>query len=806
MKRNFQKLIAGIMAVAIACQFQVPTLAASEDKAYVSEVIISYGEGDSAEADAKQWLTDNGYEIVDTNLNAGAESGASSEYISWATGARAARAVYLGYKTTTDSSQAITSLKSMNMTGSYSFDSYQEVLDSMADEIASFMADFKVTISEWRENYNAGRGKAVEVYNLLNLMYSPDNNNMKMGDLLLNETKEELGDAAYNKLSDEDKLLHADMTTILMQGNSDATKYIEQLLAMGADTDTEKTWLDRLSEMGTYDDMMDSLEKEADEKGETFLPSEAASQLTGKYDTAAALLAVKIADIQTYFKEYVNSGTSLNDDENKILSYINKNYADNSVTVQQWFSIGTLYEALAAYKYPSAENPDRTLQDFFMEEFDPDDADSRTLLYPMAAALSDGQRSAIEFVSLNELISQGIVTDTEAAATTEQMKDYMENGECVSVFAGVDRSIYDSSSTALTSSARELQNASQKSYTEGMFGTPYSLMTTISAAVFAACLVTTVSCAVAASAIASSSAANVIAVQTARENAYNALLTKLAESAEMEAFVAQQGSAEAAAYTLVRRCEQGIDQYALKFIDDFQAVRDYVNQTPIEFKHATLIKAFQAAAVVMCVVTIAVGVWTVISGINDLKAYYNTDMDLYPIPENIVDEAETASGDKTYTYYKAVQSNRTEKGYTEDRESLKDNADLNGDLGKEWLALYYTKDAGAGNPIVVSDVKGFQVVTGSDSTPSGLTALTLFDQESPVNLTNEEWVWNDKTGGLYLYYATGSAANAASIFAGTSKWFILGGIGVIIALCFFFGGLAVGRRRKNKGEGSALGA
>ena len=791
MKKNIQKLIAGIMTVIVAFQFQVPTFAASEEKQYVSDIIVSYGEGDSAEADAKQWLTDNGYTVVDTNLNAGAESGASASAISWLTDARSARAVYLGYKTTTDSSQAITSLKTMNMTGNYSFDSYQEVLDSLADEIKIFMEDLKVTLAEWRANYDAGRGKAIESYKLLQLMYSPDNNNMKMGDLLLNETKEEMGDTAYNKLSDEEKLLHADMTTILMQGNSDAMKYIEQILAMGADTDKDKTWMTRLTEMGTYDDMMDALETAADNKGETFSPSDAAAELSSKYDSAAELLAVNITGLQALFKKYVESGTTLQDSENKVSSYIQK--VDDSGTVQNWFNIGLMYESLSQFKYPSADNPDRTLQDFFMQEFDSTSAESRQELYPMAAALSDGQRSALNFVALSELITQGILTDDEAMEAANGLDEYLNITDSVSVFAGVDRSIYDSSSTALTSNARELQNSSQKSYTEGIFGTPFSIRTVISAALFVTCVAATVECRVTVSSLAGKLDAR---------DAFEELVDKEAKRI-LESHGDDYGSAaREMAYENMKHYVDSASKGSEKYVEMIEGYEDameydYLNR-PNMSREETLLKGFKIASAVMVVVTIAMGVWTVISGVMDLRAYYNQDMDLYPIPDNMVDESTDSSGSKVYTYYKAVQSNRVEKGYTEGREALKDNADLNGDLGKEWLALYYTKDANAGSPITVSDAAGFTVVKGGETTPSGLKALTLFGNEDPVNLTNDSWVWNDATGGLYLYYAVDSAANTGSIFDGTNKWFVLSGIGVIIAACFFFGGYASGRSRRRK--------
>ena len=785
--RFIEKVIAAVLAIVVAAQLAVPTKtqAASTETRYVSELIVSYGEGDAAEADAKQWLEDNGYTVIDTNLNAGAESAMSSNSVtSWVTGARSARAVYLGYKTTSDVNEAITSIHTMNMTGNYSYASYQEVLDSMADDISVFMKDLMVTLNEWRENYKAGRGKAMEAYYLLNLMYDPDNNNAKIGDLLLNETKEELGDTAYNKLSDDEKLQHLDMTTLLMQGNSDAMMYIEQLLAMGADTSTDTTWLKRLEASGSYDSMMDAMEEQAEADGATFSPSDAAADLASKYDSAAMKLAIMITNIQKYFQEYKDSGVSLQDDTNAITSYLNKSEAEDSAN---WLNIGMMYEALAAYKYPSDDNPDRTLQDFFMESFDYNDANSRQQLYPMAQALSEGQRTALEFVTMTELITMGITTDEEALKGADTYKDAIAAKDPVSVFTGVDRSIYNSSQTALTSSARELQNSAQSSYTEGLFGSPFSLRTVISAGILACSLTATVFCGV---------------MTSVCKNAAAPTAAATAVQQRIENYVAQQGFEPETSLEIWTNLLNG-DKGASKFAKGYEsALTEYAKMSSdaklISKAKAALIQGYQLATSIMVVATIALGVWTVISGVMDLRAYYNKEMDLYPIPDNMVDESTDSSGNKVYTYYKAVQCNRTEKGLTTDREALKDNADLNGDLGKEWLALYYTKDKNAGKPIAVSDAADFKIVKGNEETPVLFEALTNFGSESPVNLTNEEWVWNDKTGGLYLYYQIDRAASSGSIFDGTNKWFVLGGIGVIIAACFFFGGMAVGGRKKGK--------
>ena len=118
----------------------------SEGK-YIKEVIISYGK---TADEAKQWLTDNGYEVLDKNLNEGADDTFSTE-----------RAVYLGYTTTNNANEAITDMKLMNMQGVYSVQDYQMLLDEQKTNIKSFFKNFKVAVKEFRENYNAGQARAI---------------------------------------------------------------------------------------------------------------------------------------------------------------------------------------------------------------------------------------------------------------------------------------------------------------------------------------------------------------------------------------------------------------------------------------------------------------------------------------------------------------------------------------------------------------------------------------------------------------------------------------------------------------------
>jgi hypothetical protein len=119
----------------------------------------------------------------------------------------------------------------------------------MGTEIKPFVENFMATIREYRENYNkpektVNHKKADMVRQMLNKFIDDDTDGQPVGDLLLNETKYELGDKAYNALSDSEKKKHADLITLLMQGNVTAIATIETLLVKAADS-SDDTWIDR---------------------------------------------------------------------------------------------------------------------------------------------------------------------------------------------------------------------------------------------------------------------------------------------------------------------------------------------------------------------------------------------------------------------------------------------------------------------------------------------------------------------------------------------------------------------------------
>ena len=189
----------------------------------------------------------------------------------------------------------------------------------------------------------------------------------------------------------------------------------------------------------------------------------------------------------------------------------------------------------------------------------------------------------------------------------------------------------------------------------------------------------------------------------------------------------------------------------------------------------------------------------------DLYRYYNVNYT--PIPKYIVDEADItytdADGSKLVTrndtaYYRAVLTNRPESH--DQYKSLNNYADLNGDAGKEWLALYCAQQDG-GEPILAGSLK---VVTGTASIPEGYTkGIHMFGSNAAANLTDSRYTYNDKLNGIYVYYKTeavATPADAASAFSGGALALVGAGGAAVGASLGALAVVMVGKKKKSTAE------
>jgi hypothetical protein len=133
-------------------------------------------------------------------------------------------------------------------------------------------------------------------------------------------------------------------------------------------------------------------------------------------------------------------------------------------------------------------------------------------------------------------------------------------------------------------------------------------------------------------------------------------------------------------------------------------------------------------------------------GISIWYGYYNPDYT--PIPNTMVDVRSTDLGDK-YIKYTAAK-------VFEDGKLSEKNADFNAYQGKEWNALYYTKDATAGNCLTPY----FVFKDNDNSIARRHQGVSMFGEDKAFNLNSHVYSSNAKGAYLTVRYSTAKKAAA----------------------------------------------
>ena len=640
------------------------------------------------------------------------------------------RFVVLGYKTTTDRKEAITDIALMNMKGGYSVRDYEKLLeDNYTEQIEPFILNFRSALEEYRINYESpnasNKSRAVFIHDLLNKL-TDDDTGKPLGDLLLNKTKEEMGDA-YDALSDAQKKEHADLGTILMQANGNATLAMENAVTRAADTGDD-TWLDRFTAK-TYDDLLDDTDLSV---------SKARKQLDRLYSDSALTIIDMWEEFNSYLEGYDEAKAYMKSFDEKsvksaITAYEKMTGKEPPKTIyrittayeeamEKYIAALTKAEKVAIYEYlEKTEYDGGTLLDFFTQPTENFDSDP-TPLYPLAAALSDGQKAGLEFVSLKELVSMALADN--GAYDTKSLGEI----ETVSVYAGVNREVYKKGAVALTSEALR-KNAMEKpveDYDASVRALLYTIMAVGSVAV-----------------------AGIIGFGIA---AYN--IGRFAQAADVNAIQASQralnmafrASAVCRGLLLAIPAITVIVSLILFTIYDKQQAEKY----NVKFDSIPRYMIDE----------------------KDLLGYNATG-------ERIVLKNQDA-------YYKAALCNRPETH--EMYNTIEDVGDINGTVCKQWVALYYAKNQ-LEAPILASSlkcVKGSEKIPAGYS-----TGIHMFGTEAAENLNNTLYVWNSAAPKIFVYFKTeeagsGAGASGSSFTAGTVALTGVAGLAagaIVTALC-----------------------
>ena len=798
-KKGLSVVLAGAMVICLAATAGVPTAVYAEETEgsgkYVSDVFIAYGK---SEKKATEWLQKNGWEPVKGDFNAGKASFFDDNKIQDQN-----VAAVMGIKRTDDKEQAITDMAVMNMKGGYSLPEYEKLIDEKKAEINEFINHFMVVIEEYRANYNGegsefGKKRAETAHDMLNNFtdggedeeYAVNDTGMKMGDGLLEKTRQEGNEAGI------------DLEQLLLESSGPAMLIVETLLALSADVN-EQTWIERAGGL-TGEELAENLVQYAPEAEGQDVAESAVPQFLGqKYGDTAAVLADQwgaINEQMRWFESYCNQNDLWEKDGDSTEAYDKRlnDYFDNlkksdeaayNEESKKFGSCSLLYDSL--YECHFEGEWGETMGDFFNPSDEAYSYPEAEAFLPMAAALSDGQRASMDFLSLQALLLIGFGSDEGLKKALPEIDKTFGDIEDMSIYTGVNRAAFRGG-VAITSEALMEQNAGKGQAFDQMWDN----MGIVAISSYCAAIAGIVSMIAGGVMVAKGTTTYTVAAAT--RGGYQ---WKLAQSnmnlTKNVVKLAQQNYDKG--LTTAEKLAQ-VKQNALDAEKDFQALdKTTVTETTKMGYAGRIFLGVGGALLVGAAIVKAV----------QMYKYYQRDMT--PIPRMIVDESDIVTyltddngkpildgnGEqkknidfKTYEYYSAVKCNRPEVGeigdwqdgvsdYKDPEHYCFDIADLNADMGQEWIALYTVKSQDKGDPILADSLT---LQYGSSKTPKGCTKpLHLFTYTNAVDLGDTAWAFNNDKKGVYLFWDADTnafAADAASAFSGGQL--ALAGIGGLI--------------------------
>ena len=806
MNRIISFLLAGAMI------FNLSAMGAYADEAkdagsgkYVSDVFIAYGK---TEDKAKAWLEKNGWEPVAGDFNAGKASFFDDNKIQDQN-----VAAVMGIKRTDDKDKAITDMAVMNMKGGYSLPKYEELIDQKKSEINEMINRFMVVIGEYRANLakeedDFGKKRADFAYDMLNKFYDGD----PEGENAVNDTGWKLGDFFNTPTRQEGNEEGGDLEQLMLESSGPASLAVETILVVAADTG-EETWLERASGL-TGDELSENLVKYAPEaEGQDVAPSAIPQYLGQTYGDTAGLLCNQWNDVHDdiiWFESYnKENGLWQQDDETdddykeRVDQYFDDLKSSDEDAYGEVYDkynrLTVLYNRL--YEVPYEGEWGETLGDFFNPAEDAEFSSNTDHFLPLAAALSDGQRAGLEFLSLEMLLLIGLGTEEGLDQIVPEIQKVFGDKEEIDIFTGVNRAAFRGG-VALTSEALMEQNAGKGNAFDKIWDNT-----------------------------------GIVAI-TSYCSAFVGLVTMGVGAYMMKTGVVciTPESTLRGLRTDVTEAEMAVTQYKIDHVYGEVPEKLNNNLKTAEAKLAEAKSKTQATS------TGVAGRWVLGIGgailigaaiVKAVQMYKYYDRKMTPIPRMIVGESDIVTyltdektgkplldengkqkkniDFNTYEYYTAVKCNRPDVGeigdwqdgvkeYENKENYCYDIADLNCDMGQEWVALYTVKSKNKGNPVMADSLT---MQYGKKGMPEDCKkALHLFTYSNAVDLGDTAWAFNNDKKGVYFFWNEDEmafASSTASVFSGRALA-LAGFGGLILGLA---GATLVLRPRRKKEEEAA---
>ena len=380
---KFLKVIISMILVVTMCVTMMMPASAGRVTYYLSDLKMAEA---NTEDEAKNMLTGAGYEILDKNLNPGG-----------------GKAVYLGYKKSTNVDDAITDVKVMNMKGGFNVSDYETIFQDALDQYSSEVNNIRIAAKEFAENYKAGKKEALNAYRQLNYYYVEDDKGVKtnMGDYMLGFPKTNEGFA-----------------DILLKGNPNILNNIRILLSMG---------------VADGGDLIERIKASvADESVYTKdMYFDKAKELTGKIQQLLKMIDEARAEI-----EEIEADPDMTQEE-KDLALILPQY-----TLSLILSLDVILKSIPC--------GDTNYSDYFASTADPD----YKKLYPFVDAMTEGQRAMAVSGQIHSVLVYNAVemSDEELEAELTELE---ETYDPKSVYFGTDMNLLEGAVAVTSDAIRE---------------------------------------------------------------------------------------------------------------------------------------------------------------------------------------------------------------------------------------------------------------------------------------------------------------------------------------------------------------
>lgn len=623
---------------------------------YVSELRLFKGEDECRKGESEGWII-----VKDSEKNANLNEVTTKE----------SPAVYLGYKTTTDESQAIRDIKMLEMDRGYKWFDYQKIAEGQMSKLDPMVADIATAAVEFKKNLAENSTAAQKARDFLNLLYftrNYPNGNKVEGEKVL------LGD--YLASGDVDQEL---LKKLIVRMNGGSLLAIYSQLTLGL-TDTGTSWAERIPETKTYKT------KEA-----------SATQLK-LWDRSYYEYSLDILPkLQSFASGYAKVGQKV---ASGSAAEILKDAGDelSSDNIQDVLKAGSAKDAgdiayQTAYgmmnKYSVS---DEKLGDYILRLGTKDYSTRQDYreIYPLVEALTNGQYGMCKLVGIEQL-ALFLDNSADTYARMDEQRDKLEKtisrvtkGEkSISVWVGVNTEFYERE-VALTSDA----------FRESKAGIDYNELT--------------------------------------REGEFYDTMNLVMMGIGLASSVCAVISGVIQLGLLISGSSLGVWAACTAMIGTgFWA-------TALGILGVVVSVLGTAALIALLVCLFVYVVYKIAEYVHrDDKGDYTT------MPKEIYDIVELSKKEKQRAFVKYVPVTN----------SSGSAQDVNGDDGKRWNLLYYTKNAGVGAPLCVdNDGKAFVRVMDKPNQPEGTVPISCFGEGSAANLNS--FVRKGDSRNIYLYYIT----------------------------------------------------